>query len=232
MRFSIKEGLDKAVATAKTLRLYPLSKKDNPPGMEFISASGKAFNTVHANDFKFYEEVNAIIQKEPLELLDPEIRGLFASIGIEKGKPFDPDPRMKKILVDAVAIENAAARSIVWHPRVDGTMKGGEGLSWAEQCLDAGLPFQERLLQRAGRADDEYRCAGQFPLSLGRLFRLYGGSGASDRGSDEFSLFTGLCIPNCLLFPGGCFLAFQSRSLVSGKNRTRISPSAPRLHDS
>jgi hypothetical protein len=126
MRFSIKEGLDKAVATAKTLRLYPLAKKDNPPEMEFISASGKTFNTVHANDFKFYEEVNAIIQKEPLELLNPEIRGLFASIGIEKGKPFDPDPRMKKILVDAVAIGNAAARSIVWHPRVDGTMKGVE----------------------------------------------------------------------------------------------------------
>jgi hypothetical protein len=135
MRFSIKQGLDKAVKTAKTFRIYPLSKKDNPPKMEFISASGKAFNTVHANDFKFYEEVNAIIQKEPLELLDPEIRGLFASIGIEKGKPFDPDPGMKKILVDAVAIGNAAARSIVWHPRVDGTMKGvevypGQDSSW------------------------------------------------------------------------------------------------------
>lgn len=126
MRFSIKKGLDKAVATAKTLKIYPLSKKDNPPKMEFISASGKSFNTIHANNFKFYEEVNAIIQKEPLELLNPEIRGLFASIGIEKGKPFDPDPRMKKILVDAVAIGNAAARSIVWHPRVDGTMKGVE----------------------------------------------------------------------------------------------------------
>lgn len=124
MRFSIANGLDAAVKAAKTLRIYPLSKKDNPPEMEFISASGKAFNTVHANNFKFYEEVNAIIQKEPLELLNPEIRGLFASIGIEKGKPFNPDARMKKILVDAVAIGNAAARSIVWHPRNDEMMKG------------------------------------------------------------------------------------------------------------
>jgi len=48
----------------------------------------------------------------------------LASIGTEKGKPFRPDARMKKILTDRVAIANAAARSIVWYPRVDGIMKG------------------------------------------------------------------------------------------------------------
>ena len=127
MRFSIANGLDAAVKTAKNgLQVYPLSKKENPPKMEFFSGSGKSFNTVHANDFKFYEEINAVIQKEPLGLLDPELRGLYASIGIEKGKPFEPDARMKKILEDAVAIGNATARSIVWHPRVDGTMEGVE----------------------------------------------------------------------------------------------------------
>ena len=127
MRFSIANGLDTAVKTAKNgLQVYPLSKKENPPKMEFFSGSGKSFNTVHANDFKFYEEINAVIQKEPLGLLDPELRGLYASIGIEKGKPFEPDARMKKILEDAVAIGNATARSIVWHPRVDGTMEGVE----------------------------------------------------------------------------------------------------------
>ncbi len=49
-----------------------------------------------------------VIQKEPLDMLDPETRGLFASIGIEKGKPFRPDERMKKILTDAVAIDFTA----------------------------------------------------------------------------------------------------------------------------
>jgi hypothetical protein len=127
MRVSIANGLDAAVKIAKDgLRVYPLSKRDSPPKMEFFSTAGKSFNTVHANNFKFYEEINAVIQKEPLDLLNPEIRGLFASIGIEKGKPFKPDARMKKILDDAVAIGNATARSIVWHPRVDGTMKGVE----------------------------------------------------------------------------------------------------------
>lgn len=124
-RTSIAEGLDVAVKHVKdNLRIYPLAKKNNPPKMEFISGSGKSFNTIHSNDFSFYEHLNEVIQKEPLDMLDQETRGLFASIGIEKGKPFKPDARMKRILTDAVAIGNAAARSIVWYPRTEGTMKG------------------------------------------------------------------------------------------------------------
>ena len=127
LRTSIADGLDAAEKKVKdNLKIYPLSKKDNPPKMEWISGSGVSFNTIHSNDYTFYEHVNEVIQKEPLEMLDPETRGLFASIGIEKGKPFKPDARMKKILTDAVAIGNAAARSMVWYPRTDGTMEGIE----------------------------------------------------------------------------------------------------------
>jgi len=99
------------------LKIYPLAKKDNPPKMEFISASGKAYNTIHANNYEFYEELHTVIDREPIEMLDPELRGLFASIGIQKGKPFAPDERMKKILTDAVAVANATARSLLWAER-------------------------------------------------------------------------------------------------------------------
>ena len=43
---------------------------------------------------------------------DPEIGGQFAAIGIVKGKKFDPDARMRKILTDAIAIANAAGRTV------------------------------------------------------------------------------------------------------------------------
>ncbi|MFC2046644.1 DUF1254 domain-containing protein, partial [Chloroflexota bacterium] len=72
------------------LKIYPLKDKKSPPKMKFIGASEVPFNTVHANDFKFYEELNHIIQREPLSLIDLELRGLIASIGIQKGKPFEP----------------------------------------------------------------------------------------------------------------------------------------------
>jgi hypothetical protein len=147
MRASIAKGIDVAKKNVvDNLRVYPLAMKDNPPKMEFISGSGKAFNTIHANNYLFYEHLNEVIQKEPLEMLDAETRGLFASIGMEKGKPFGPDERMKKILTDAVAIANAAARTIVWYPRIDGTMKGievypGQNSAWMMGWVDKNVFF-------------------------------------------------------------------------------------------
>jgi hypothetical protein len=101
----------------KNFRVYPLSQAANPPTMNFINISGKYINTVHSNDFSFFEEVNQVIQEEPLEAVDPEVRGLLASIGMEKGKPFKPDARMKKILTDAAAVGNATARAIAFSTR-------------------------------------------------------------------------------------------------------------------
>ncbi|MDH3458540.1 MAG: DUF1254 domain-containing protein, partial [Gemmatimonadota bacterium] len=120
MRTSIADGVDVAARRVKSeLRVYPLSKKGNPPQMEFVSGSGISYNTIHANNYLFYEHLAEWIDYEHIDMLDPEIRGLFASIGIEKGKPFEPDDRMKAILTDAVAIANATARAIVWYPRME-----------------------------------------------------------------------------------------------------------------
>ncbi len=99
------------------LKVYPLSKAKDHKKMHFVNGSGKFFNTIHANNYKFYEELNHVLQYEPVSFLDPELRGLAAAIGIEKGKPFKPDERMKKILKDAVAVGNATARAISLRPR-------------------------------------------------------------------------------------------------------------------
>jgi hypothetical protein len=98
-------------------RLYPLSKADNPPEQKFHNLSGKKMNTVHANDFGIFEELNAVIQYEPGDAFNPELVGQLASIGIKKGIPFKPDARMKKLLTEAAAIGNGTARAICFAPR-------------------------------------------------------------------------------------------------------------------
>ena len=150
LRISIDNGIDAAAKkVTDNLKVYPLSEKDNPPAMEFISGSDKAWNTIHTNDFSFYHHVDEVIQYEPIDFINPEIRGLLASIGMEKGKLFAPDARMKKILIDAVAIGNAAARSIVWYPRIEGSvdnMKGievypGKNSAWIMPTLSKNVFF-------------------------------------------------------------------------------------------
>lgn len=106
--------------TRKFYRVYSLADVGNPPPMKFINVSGKEFNTIHANDFHFYEEINEVVQYEPSDSLDPEILGQLAAVGIEKGKKFAPDARMKKILTEAMAVANATARATTFRPRIDG----------------------------------------------------------------------------------------------------------------
>jgi hypothetical protein len=102
----------------RSLRVYPLSQAANPPPMKFIDISGKAFNTIGPGDYSLFEFVDRVIQNEPIHAVDPETLGLFASIGIEKGKPFAPDARMKKILIDAAAVGDATARSLAYKSRI------------------------------------------------------------------------------------------------------------------
>jgi hypothetical protein len=118
-RAFMKDGDPKpGVASLKQgLRVYPLAKAPAPPKNHFINLSGAVMNTVHANNIEFYDEINQIVQEEPAGAYGPDMTGLFASIGMVKGRPFAPDERMKKILTDAVAIGNASARAIDFRNR-------------------------------------------------------------------------------------------------------------------
>jgi hypothetical protein len=119
--FSVDGDVSKGIDdTKRTYRIYPLKSAANPPEMNFVDISGKYISTIHSNDFSFFEEVSHVIQEEPLEHVDPEVRGLFAAIGIQKGKPFAPDDRMKKILIDVAAVGNATARALIFSTRDQG----------------------------------------------------------------------------------------------------------------
>ncbi len=102
----------------KNLKIYLLSQAANPPAMNFVNISGKAFNTIGPADHSAFECLNDMIQKEPADVMDPDLLGVFASIGIEKGKTFSPDARMKKILVDAAAVGDATARTVTFRTRI------------------------------------------------------------------------------------------------------------------
>ncbi len=147
-----------AVQHVKTgAKLHPLhatTEKGEPPETSFVNTSGMKFNTISANDFSFYEELNEVVQREPADFVDPDTVGLYASIGIRKGQPFAPDERMKEILTDAVAVGNATARTILFESRDPRTkfypdrqwltpFVGGsyQFLSGAERLLDARTMF-------------------------------------------------------------------------------------------
>jgi hypothetical protein len=111
---STKPGVE---LTKKRLKIYQLSDAANPPPMKFVNASGIPSNFVAPGDYSFWDLLNQVIQEEPSEGSDPTTLGLFASIGIQQGKPFKPDARMKKLLADAANIGAVTARTVAFKIR-------------------------------------------------------------------------------------------------------------------
>ncbi|MGD9925696.1 MAG: DUF1254 domain-containing protein [Pseudorhodoplanes sp.] len=132
-------------------KIYPLNattEYGDVPGTDWINTSGMKFNTISANDFSFYDELNQVVQKEPADFVDADTVGLYASIGIRKGQPFAPDERMKKILTDAVAVGNATARTILFDSR-DPRTKFYPDRQWLTPFVGGSYQFlhgAERLL--------------------------------------------------------------------------------------
>jgi hypothetical protein len=155
-RVFVEKG-DLAAATANVrsnAAVFPLSQAAAPPPTTFVNLSGLKFNTISANDYSFYEELNAAVQNEPADWVDPDTVGLYAAIGIRKGQPFAPDARLRQTLTDAVAVGNAYARSNAFASRDPRTrifkdrqwltpFVGGsyQFLSGSERLLDARAMF-------------------------------------------------------------------------------------------
>ena len=145
----------------KTLKIYPYTpggfgtsiatalegkvrlEADPPvPATKFVEASGKAFNTIPPSDIGFFETINANVQQEPADSYNPELAGQLAAIGIVKGKPFNPDARMRKVLADAAAMGNAAGRTLNWRPSESLDWTYYPGSSWSNMLWQGGANFE------------------------------------------------------------------------------------------
>lgn len=106
--------------------------------------SGKGLNTVFPSDLKYFEILNDMLQREPINAIGPEVRGEIASIGIVKGQPFNPDERMKKLLREAGTLGNATARAITIQPRFEGVAIYPETNSgWTMAYANKNASFDE-----------------------------------------------------------------------------------------
>ena len=97
------EDLAKAVGYGKRIKIYPLSKADNPPPTITVDAAGVLYDATIPYDLRYFESLDRVVQHEPWLDRDRVMIDTLRSIGIEKGKKFAPDAKMTAIL-------NAAAK--------------------------------------------------------------------------------------------------------------------------
>jgi len=101
--FKNPRQLGEPVAVMERTRIYPLGNKKDAKPVEFPNASAVPANMLYPTDGSAFDMLARFIENEYVDPKDFEMRGIAASLGIVKGKPFKPDDKMKKMLDLAAA---------------------------------------------------------------------------------------------------------------------------------
>ena len=104
------EDPDERVALLDQIKLYPFSERDNPKAMDFVRPTEPWF-AYQPRTMEYWEALHRSIDREPVREVDRYFMAMLKPLGIEKGKPFDPDPRQQQILTDALVVGEAMAKA-------------------------------------------------------------------------------------------------------------------------
>ena len=124
----------------KNCSVYPLST--GPRKGSYKNVSGIDLNTLVPEDASAFKWMYEIINYEPAEAFSKELLGRLASVGIEKGKPFSPDARMKKIMQQAAYEGVAMSRVIAFECR-DAQAKSYPNREWESPYVTSNSTFYQ-----------------------------------------------------------------------------------------
>lgn len=132
---------EKAERLQKQLRFYPYRQRENPPVNRILRSGDKKWSGAQPRGLAYWERLADILNREPVQERDRIMMAMLRPLGIEKGKPFKPDERQKKILTDAALVGEAMAKANDFDKRQMELSHYKDGVHWHfSLCLD---PSQE-----------------------------------------------------------------------------------------
>ena len=140
-------NLAPAVALIEQSRIYPLNGKEAARPMQFPDASGVPVDMLPIRDGTAFDELKHLVESEGTSLADSDGLGMLASIGIAKGKPFEPDAKTRQILDHAAKTAYTMSRVIGFEETVAGrSLRIYPDRRWINPMADAtpenlGGPF-------------------------------------------------------------------------------------------
>lgn len=93
-----------ALDAMRRIRIYPLATAENPRLTDFVDVSERRMDGTclrWEDNLQFWEILHRVLHAETLVPQFLPMYGLLSAVGIEKGKPFAPDARMRAILTRA-----------------------------------------------------------------------------------------------------------------------------------
>ena len=102
-----------AIERIKTIKVHPLDPPAGWTAPEWLDLTPKPQDTTPLkweDNMAYWEVLKKVIDREPVFEGYRNFYGELAALGIAKGKPFQPDERMKRILTEAAKTGNAQMR--------------------------------------------------------------------------------------------------------------------------
>ena len=116
----MSQEADKRLAVLKNISIYPYSEQDNPRPRGYITPKGKPRQMWHPRGIEYWERLADIINREPIQERDRFMLAMLKPLGVQKGKPFNPDKRQEKILTEAAFVGEAMAKANdFFNPRIE-----------------------------------------------------------------------------------------------------------------
>ena len=114
------KNLAPAVALMEKAQIYPLGGQATAKPMQYPDASGVPVNMLPTSDGSAFDQLKALVDSEGSNLADPDWLGMLASIGIVKGRSFNPDADTRAILDRAAKTAYKMSRVIGFEEAVGG----------------------------------------------------------------------------------------------------------------
>jgi len=99
-----------AIANIRRVKIYPLSQAAHPPAFAFVDRTNDKVDLTPLDwedNFQFWEKLDKVVQEETAIDEFRPMYGLLAALGIEQGKKFAPDARLRAILERAAKVGKA-----------------------------------------------------------------------------------------------------------------------------
>jgi len=146
-------GADKDKAIRELIpgiKTYTWSPRGTGKPMGVRAAGDVKWSQMPPRGMAYWESLNKVVQSEPVMERDRLILAQLRFLGIEKGKPFKPDARQKKILEDAVVVGEAMAKANTEDKRVEPPF--WPGTHWKHALVvsvNQRMPGYDQLDERA-----------------------------------------------------------------------------------
>jgi hypothetical protein len=137
-----------ALQVVSKMQVYPWSERNNPKTTKFVSFSGKVMDTLPPGGIEYWARLSAVVNNNPVHERDRFFMAMLKPLGIEKGKPFQPDARQRAILEDAARTGDAMGRTMLFEgeQRISGA-NAFRGTQWNWVVLNSPSGESENYSQ-------------------------------------------------------------------------------------